>query len=120
VGAGLCFLVMLFIYQLAGGGAGDVKLATALGALLGAESAVAMLVFTYVIGGTLTVAWAVWTVGPLLLLKSVGRRIGSFFLPMWVDPPSAEQELLLKRPIPLALFFALGTLPLLLGWEIPW
>jgi len=34
-GAVLAFVVMLFIYRMAGGGAGDVKLATALGALLG-------------------------------------------------------------------------------------
>src|SRR5262249_45056480 len=57
LGAVACFVVMFFIYRLAGGGAGDVKLAAALGALLGLEGGLTALVFTYIAAGVAALAW---------------------------------------------------------------
>jgi len=116
----VCFTVMFFIYRLAGGGAGDVKLATALGALLGIEDGIGALICAYLFAAVTMLCWAIWTVGPLHLAASLGRRIGSFLLPFWVAPPNAEQEQLLHRKVPLSLFFALGTVLIWTGWPQTW
>lgn len=119
-GAAVCFTIMFFIYRLAGGGAGDVKLATALGALMGVEDGVSILICTYLLAAVAMLSWAIWTVGPLHLAASLGRRIGAFLLPLWVAPPSAEQEKLLHRKVPLALFFTLGAALVWTGWPQSW
>lgn len=119
-GAAVCFIIMFFIYRLAGGGAGDVKLAAALGALTGVEEGIAILICTYIVAAVAMLSWAIWTVGPLHLAASLGRRLGAFLLPLWVAPPTAEQELLLHRKVPLALFFALGTALVWTGWLQSW
>lgn len=119
-GAAVCFVIMFFIYRLAGGGAGDVKLATALGALMGVEDGVGILICTYLLAAVAMLSWAIWTVGPLHLAASLGRRIGAFLLPFWVAPPTAEQEELLHRKVPLALFFTLGTALVWTGWPQSW
>lgn len=120
MGGAVCFGLMLFVYQFSGGGAGDVKLAAALGWLLGPELGVAALIYSYLVAGALVLAWAVWRLGPVVLVQTLGRKIAAFFLPRFVAAPSAEQLQLLERPIPLALFFALGALPVLLGWDVQW
>jgi prepilin peptidase CpaA len=119
-GASVCFAIMFFIFRLAGGGAGDVKLATAIGGLLGLERGLNVLVVSYLLAGTVIVCWVIWTVGPLILLKSFARKIGSLLLPLWVMPPTAEQTTLLRHPVPLAVFFALGTVAVVGGLTIPW
>jgi prepilin peptidase CpaA len=119
-GAVVCFVIMLFVYQLTGGGAGDVKLAVALGVLLGMERGLSALIYSYIIGAAAILIWAVWTVGPLVLLRSLGRKLGSFFLPRWVAPPSAEQQTLLQTKVPLSAFFASGALIVLFGGDFRW
>lgn len=120
LGAVLCFGVMIFIYEVAGGGAGDVKLATALGALLGVERGLQAFVYSYIVAGVILLSWSIWTVGPIFLVKSLARKLGSLFLPRWVAKPSEEQERFLKSPIPLSMFFALGCVPVLMGWDLSW
>ena len=119
-GAAVCFTVMLFIYRVAGGGAGDVKLATALGALLGLDGGLHALVYTYLAAGVAVVCWVVWTVGPVVLAASLARRVGSALWPGRVAPPTDEQRQLLGRRIPLAPFFAVGAIPVLFEVEPPW
>lgn len=118
-GGAVCFAVMFFVYRLAGG-AGDVKLATALGALLGIEDGIGVLICAYLLAAVAMLCWAIWTVGPLHLAASLGRRIGSFLVPFWVAPPNAEQEQLLQRKVPLSFFFALGTVLIWTGWPQSW
>lgn len=120
IGAGLCFFIMIFIYEMAGGGAGDVKLATALGALLGVERSLHALIYSYIVAGVIIISWTIWMVGPSFLVKALARKVGSLVLPRWVAKPTPEQDKLLKLPVPLSLFFALGTVPVLLGMEQPW
>jgi Flp pilus assembly protein protease CpaA len=119
-GTVVCFTLMLFVYRFSGGGAGDVKLAAALGALLGVELGIAALIYSYIVAGVIVMAWAIWRLGPVFLVKTLGRKIAAFFLPAWFTPPTGEQLQLLQQPVPLSLFFALGTLPVLLGWDLRW
>ncbi|OAI51119.1 hypothetical protein AYO44_17310 [Planctomycetaceae bacterium SCGC AG-212-F19] len=120
VGTVACFVLMLVVYEFSGGGAGDVKLAAALGSLLGVEQGVAALIYSYLVAGVLLLAYAVWKLGPIYLGKTLGRKLGAFFLPTLIDAPAGEAARLLQQPIPLSLFFALGTLPVLLGWDLRW
>jgi Flp pilus assembly protein protease CpaA len=120
VGTIACFVLMLVVYEFSGGGAGDVKLAAALGSLLGVEHGIAALIYSYIIAGVLLLAYAVWKLGPIYLGKTLGRKLGAFFLPSLIDAPAGEGAHLLQQPIPLSLYFALGTLPILLGWDLRW
>lgn len=119
-GAVACFLALLILYRLSGGGAGDVKLATALGALLGLEQAVEALVFSYLAAGVGILCWLIWSVGPVRLLQAVARKFGSILWPARIAPPSVEARGMLEAKIPLGLFFAIGTLAVLVGGRIPW
>jgi prepilin peptidase CpaA len=120
-GAAVCFVIMFFVYQLAGGsGAADVKLATALGALSGIEEGIAILICTYIVAAIVMLSWTIWTVGPMHLAGALSRRIGAFLLPFWVAPPTTDQEELLHRKVPLALFFTLGTVLVWTGWPQSW
>ncbi len=110
LGAMGCFAVMLFAYSLARGGAGDVKMAAAIGALIGFEQGVLAIACSYIVAGVVILAWSIWSRGPLRLLTAMARLIGSAFVPAWVDPPSTRDRDLLNAPVPLAGFFAIGTL----------
>jgi hypothetical protein len=116
-GAGACFLVMLLAYQLVGSGAGDVKLATAVGAVLGVERGLTVIVWCHLTAGAAILCWLVWRVGPVTFSKAFARHIGSALLPTFVVPPDPWEKQLLTRPVPLAAFFAIGTCLAL--WEGP-
>ena len=120
LGAVVCFGIMLFVYRLAGGGAGDVKLAAAIGALLGVERGLNVLIVSYIVAAVAIMSWVIWTNGPVPLLKAVGRLVGSFFLPLWIARPNPEDQKLLQSPVPLAVFFAVGTLAVVGGVTIEW
>lgn len=109
-----CFAVMLIAYTLARGGAGDVKLAAAIGALVGVERGLLAIAISYILAGGLVMAWSIWTHGPWRLLVAMGRLLGSMVLPVWIQPPDATEKILLSKPIPLAGFFAAGTLIVML------
>ena len=108
-GAAICFGITMFGYDLSGGGAGDVKLAAVVGSLLGLQGIFAV-AYSYMVAAVAIMAWTIWTNGPLALLKAAGRRIGAFFGPLWPFPPTAADETLLMKPIPLGPYFAIGTL----------
>jgi Flp pilus assembly protein protease CpaA len=109
-GLTICFGVLLLAFQLARGGAGDVKLATVIGAALGMRQGVLAVAVSYIVAGGVMLCWSIWQRGPLTVLESFARRLGTFLFPVWVQPPHAAQQLLLQTPVPLAPFFAIGTL----------
>ncbi len=109
-GAAICLVVMMAAYDLSGGGAGDVKLAVALGTLLGPENSLTMVAYTYVLAAAWIVLCAAWRNGPFTLGVAFLRQIGSSLFPRHVRGPNPGQLRLLERPVPLAGFFALGTL----------
>ncbi len=110
IGAAVCLGIMLVPYALARGGAGDVKLAVAIGALLGVDDGVLVIASTYIIAGVAIAGWAVWHHGPLTLLGAMLRRFGATFFPSRITQPSQQQSRLLDKPIPLAGFFAIATI----------
>jgi prepilin peptidase CpaA len=114
-GAALCFVITLAGYHLSGGGAGDVKLAAVLGALLGVHAGIFAVAYSYVIAAIAIVAWSIYNNGPLALVKAAARKIGALFGPLWPFPPSQSDAKLLLKPIPLGPYFAIGTLLVVLG-----
>jgi Flp pilus assembly protein protease CpaA len=109
-GAGVSFLIMYGVYHLCCGGAGDVKLAVAIGSLVGVEAGVEILVVCHVVAAVVVVFWMIGTVGPRTVAASFARVIGYFLFPLLILPPTAEHHLVLNRPVPMAAFFALATL----------
>lgn len=109
-GAALCFGMTLIGYHLSGTGAGDVKLAAAIGALVGVHQGVFAVVYSYIVAAIAIAAWSIYSNGPLTLAKAALRRIGSWLGPWWPFPPSSSDDVLLLKPIPLGPYFAIGTL----------
>jgi prepilin peptidase CpaA len=119
-GFAVCFFLMMLVYRLAKGGAGDVKLAAVLGALLGVERGLYALALTYIVAGVVLTLWLIWTVGPLAIVVGLLRKVGSFLLPAYIAGPDPERFRMLASPVPLGLFFAIGTVATLLGVERLW
>ena len=113
-GAAVCFLITLFGYDLSGGGAGDVKIATVIGAVLGLHNGIFAIAYSYVIAAIAIIAWSTYTNGPLALLKAGIRAIGNRLGPLWPFPSTSDDAELLLKPVPLGPYFAIGTLLVLL------
>jgi prepilin peptidase CpaA len=109
-GAVLCFLITLAGYHMSGRGAGDVKLATAIGALLGVHAGVFAVAYSYIVAAVAIIVWSIYSVGPLALVKAASRAVGSLLGPLWPFPPSASDKQLLVKPIPLGPYFLIGTI----------
>lgn len=115
LGGGTAFLIMYGIYRLAGGGAGDVKLAAVIGVVLGTELGVLALVYSYVVAALASILHLVWTAGPGTFFGTVTRNVASTVLPDVVAKPAPEKHALLQRPVTLAPYFTIGTLLVLSG-----
>lgn len=110
----VCFIVMLIPYTLARGGAGDVKLAAAIGSIVGIADGLLVIAFAYIIAATSLCVWTVWSQGPRTLGSALFRSAASRIMPQRVSAPTKLQINLLQKPIPLAGFFAVATLMILL------
>lgn len=124
IGAATCFALMLVPYSLARGGAGDVKLATAIGALIGVEGGLLVIAFAYIIAAIGIVSWSIWQHGPLTLGTALLRRAIVYCLPRYAPvltrpfpEERPDENRLLDQPIPLAGFFAVATL--LIVFDVP-
>ena len=109
-GAALCFVITLAGYHMSGRGAGDVKLAAVIGALLGVQHGVFAVAYSYIVAAVAIIVWSTWVNGPLAIVKAGLRTIGNVLGPLWPFPPSSTDTALLLRPIPLGPYFAIGTL----------
>lgn len=109
-GAALCFLITLLGYHLSARGAGDVKLATVIGALLGVYDGIFAVAYSYIVAAVAIIIWSTWVNGPLALVTAMGRSFGALLGPLWPFPPRPSDSRLLLRPIPLGPYFAIGTL----------
>jgi Flp pilus assembly protein protease CpaA len=119
-GAALCFIITLAGYHMSGRGAGDVKLATVIGALLGVNHGVFAVAYSYIVAAVAIVLWSVWAIGPLAVAKAFVRTIGTWLGPLWPFPPTASDAEFMLRPIPLGPFFAIGTLLVVLELVPVW
>jgi Flp pilus assembly protein protease CpaA len=119
-GAGLCFLITLAGYHMSGRGAGDVKLATVIGTLLGVHGGVFAVAYSYIVAAVAIILWSTYVNGPLTIVKAMLRTIGNVLGPLWPFPPTASDSQLLLRPIPLGPYFAIGTLLVVLELVPTW
>jgi len=109
------FLLIVAVFSLTGGGAGDVKLVAAVGALLGLWQGIDVVATGFVFAAVLALVFAIFRFGPVFIVRSVGRMAGAVLLPMWIKPPGEDEKRLLKLPIPLAPSIALGGFVVLFG-----
>lgn len=107
-GAVFCFLITAIPYFTGTGGAGDAKLGAVIGTALGVEQGILAVLVSFVVAGVLAVIVLIWDRGPLYIAKMLYHRIGHFFVPLWVAPPSEEQRALFREPIPMAPSFLIG------------
>ncbi len=123
-GALLPFFFMLVIFSLTGGGAGDVKLTAAMGALVGLNRVIDIVLISFIFAGGFALIRAIWVIGPVRLLELLYRQIGSWVLPLWIHSPTKEQKTFMKQPMPLGPAFALGAATVLFSgdttrfWEL--
>jgi Flp pilus assembly protein protease CpaA len=103
------FGVMFLLYGVFQGGAGDVKLVTAAGALVGIDNLFQVLVYGYVIAAVCAACWLVLTGGPGGLAREVGKGLGA------AKPVEPATPLMQKR-IPMAPFLNAGVV-LALFWR---
>jgi prepilin peptidase CpaA len=108
-GAFIPFFFMLVVFSMTGGGAGDVKLTAAMGAFLGLGQVVDAILLSFIFAGGFALIRAVWVLGPWNLVQLVVRSVGSWLLPLWVQPPNKEQSCFMRQPMPLGPSFALGV-----------
>lgn len=114
-GAAACFAFTLVGYHLSSGGAGDVKLAAAIGALLGFQQGLFAVAYSYIVAAVAIMIWSVWANGPTALVKAAARAIGSLLGPLWPFQPSSDDRALLWQPVPLGPYFAIGTMLVVLN-----
>lgn len=119
-GAGLCFGLLMAVQLSSFGnqlGAGDIKLATAIGALLGWEQGLQTLIWCFLLPAPYIVFLAVRQYGLVRLGREAVLRLGSKLFPRWfiVDAVPGEFAPFFRQRVPLAAFFALGVLFTVLG-----
>jgi Flp pilus assembly protein protease CpaA len=107
LGLSLGFGLMFFLYSVFGGGAGDLKLVTALGALLGPAVLIESLIYGYILAGVVVGCYLTWVIGPWGMLVSLLDLLG--LLPRgWLTDPAWRAQL--RRKIPLGPYLSMGAL----------
>lgn len=106
---------MLVVFALTGRGAGDVKLAAAIGAIVGPLAVVSIILWAHVLAASFATVWIVYQIGAWQCLRNVVRSLAHLVFPTQVSPSDWAAEELLRRPIPLAGFFAAGSFLVLGG-----
>lgn len=106
------FGILFVLFNVFRGGAGDLKLVAVLGALVGTNRILELLIYSYLLAGVFAACLMVGVAGPGSLLAFAARSIGLG------DPQgaaSASARDCLRRQVPMAPFIATGTL-LALVW----
>ena len=109
-GGAALFFVAWLIFSITQSGAGDVKLAAAIGALVGPGEGMDVMMYSFVVAGFSILGWSILRFGPTLIVVTLGRSIGHFFFPRFIEGPSERQRRLMAAPVPLAPFFAVGAI----------
>jgi len=115
LGGAACFSMMLFVYLQGGCGAGDVKLALAIGAVVGWEAGTNVLLLCHMIAATylsfIVLQHFCFSLGGSWRLVFVGA--GFAFMQTSISTLKTQ----LQRPMPMAAFFAAGYFLTILGWR---
>jgi Flp pilus assembly protein protease CpaA len=103
MGFGLTLLAFLAFR----GGAGDVKLVTVLGLLLGSDRILEVIFYGYLFAALFAIAYLVWSVGPLTLLVRLLLVLG---LPAGLPGAATDLRELLRQRLPMAPFLTAGVI----------
>ncbi len=110
LGASACFGTMVIVSAWVRGAGGDVKLMTAVGALVGGRVGVSAICFGYMFAGLTAAAMCIWHYGPLNVLFGLQRWIGHLAMPLWFQKPNIEDAHFLRKSMPLGVYLALGAI----------
>lgn len=105
------FGIMLIAYFVLGIGAGDVKLAGAIGACVGVHTGLQTLLWTHLVAGAAMAVFVVWKVGPRWLIHHALYRL----MPDRIMMPLTDHSETFQYPVPMAVYFAAGALIALTG-----
>ena len=103
-GAAIAFALMAPLHALRTTGAGDVKLMVAAGTFLGPLDAAFAVLFTFIAGGVLALAWAAWHRSLMRLIGNLGPAVHASLAKL---PPAAAPSV---GRMPYALAISAGTL----------
>jgi len=109
------FALMALVFAFTGSGAGDVKLAAAIGSIVGPVPVVSTILWSHLLAAGFVTLWFSWQVGPRRLAHFAGCHVAHRVCPNRVALPNGEFGRLLHRPIPLAGFFAIASILVLGG-----
>jgi prepilin peptidase CpaA len=100
------FSILFVLYNVFRGGAGDLKLVAVIGALVGMNQIVEILIYSYVLAGIFAACLLVGVAGPtgILAFAARGAGIGNG------HTGAASVSTCLKRQVPMAPFITGGTL----------
>ncbi len=115
-GAALCFGCVFCAYLASRGGAGDVKLAASMAALLGWEQGILAVAFGYVVAAAAITTERIAVEGMGRCLRTVIRQLVTIVFPAGVLLPPREKPMIWQGSIPLAPFFSSGAILALL-WK---
>ena len=119
-GLAALFAVMLIVFSFTGGGAGDVKYAGAVGALVGFQQGVEVMLYGFLVAGVFVLAAALLRLGPLEISKLIARGVTRLCCAGWSPAVLAARDAdqlgaLLRSQTPLGPFFAVGSLVVVLS-----
>lgn len=99
------FVIMFFLYNVFRGGAGDLKLVAVLGALVGVNRIIEVLIYSYLLAGIFAACLVVGVAGPGSILAFAARALGL----RKAATSGMKVKDCLKRQVPMAPFIAGGA-----------
>jgi prepilin signal peptidase PulO-like enzyme (type II secretory pathway) len=109
-GSAVCFFIVFLAYQMTGCGAGDVKMATVIGAMLGWRLGLSAVGFSYIAAAIAALGSTVWSIGPQRLVSAFLYTIAETVFPGRIKYSQNADRQKLTSTIPMAPFFAVGTI----------
>ena len=107
-GGASCFFVMFIAFLASGCGAGDVKLAAAIGSLVGMQMGIQILCTTFIFAACIVISSIVIRVGAVGFLAFLMRSLLCFLVPFLFARPVPAQSVFWKERWPMAPFFVGG------------
>ena len=113
-----CFTIMLVFYNRQGFGGGDLKIAAALGALLGWQLGISILFWCAVSAVAFGLFSIVRQIGPITFLSDLLQSLGHLAFRTYFPPSHSRLTRTMHTPIPMGTFFVIGTIVSLMGYTV--
>ncbi|NLS97903.1 MAG: prepilin peptidase [Planctomycetaceae bacterium] len=113
-----CFTIMLVFYNRQGFGGGDLKIAAALGALLGWQLGISILFWCAVSAAAFGLFSIARQIGPITLLSDLVQSLGHLAFRAYFPPTHSRLAQTMHTPIPMGVFFVIGTTVSLMGYTV--